>query len=162
MYTKFKDYYVYLKMLDYSKKEPIVFPYKLCEITTKNGKEKVLRPIALIKIGKKKIQMAGLIDSGSDKTVSYAYPFGKLLGVLDDIEGEPESIGGLFSKGSAWPCHTDLWIGQYRLNVPVYWLTTPYDPKECNYNLILGRKIIFNNFDVVFCESEGKVYFYKK
>ena len=81
-------------MLNYSKEEPIIFPYKLCEIKTKNNKEMVLRPIALIKLGKKQIQMAGLIDTGSDKTVSYAFPFGKMLGILDEIEGEPEPIGG--------------------------------------------------------------------
>ena len=56
----------------------------------------------------------------------------------------------------------DLWIGEHRLNVPVYWLTIPYDFRTCNYNMILGRKIIFDHFDVVFCQKEKKVYFYYK
>ena len=28
--------------------------------------------------------------------------------------------------------------------------------------IILGRKIIFDNFDVIFCQKEKKIYFYKK
>ena len=71
-------------------------------------------------------------------------------------------LGGLFSEGAAWPCHTDLWIGKHRLNVPIYWITKPYDTDKCNYSLILGRKIIFDNFDVVFRQKEKKVYFYRK
>ncbi|MBW2974889.1 hypothetical protein KY366_04185 [Candidatus Woesearchaeota archaeon] len=151
-------------MLDFSHKEPIIFPYKDWEVKTGNSKEKVTRPIALVSLGsKKQIQMAALIDTGSDKTVSYLHPFGQMLGVnVNDFEGEPDQIGGLFTKGYGWSKHIELWIGRYRLNVPVFWLTQKYDPNECNYSMILGRKIIFDNFDVVFCQKEKKVYFYKK
>lgn len=150
-------------MLDFSNKTPIIFPYKDSEIKKGKEREIVKRPMALVSLGKQKLQMAGLIDTGSDKTISYLYPFGQMLGVnINDFEGEPEPIDGLFGSGSAWASHIDLWIGKYRLNVPVYWLTNPYDPKRCNYSLILGRKIIFDNFDIVFCQKEKKVYFYRK
>ena len=151
------------KMLDFSKKEPIVFPYKEWEIKKDKSKEIVKRPIALVSLGKQRLQMAGLIDSGSDRTISYLYPFGQMLGVrVEDFEGEPEPIQGLFGNGSAWASHMDIWIGKYRLNVPIYWLTNKYDTDRCNYNLILGRRIIFDNFDVVFSQKDNKVYFYKK
>ena len=151
-------------MLDFSNKKPIIFPYKEWEVKTGNSIEKVKRSIALVSLGNnRQLQIAALIDTGSDKTVSYLYPFGQMLGVNPaNFEGEPDQIGGLFTKGSAWANHMDLWIGEHRLNVPIFWLTQKYDPHECNYSMILGRKVIFDNFDVVFCQKESKVYFYKK
>ena len=68
-------------MLDYSKQEPVIFPYKEWEIKTGNSKEIVKRPIALVGLGTQNIKMSALIDSGSDKTISYLYPFGKILGI---------------------------------------------------------------------------------
>ena len=57
-------------MLDYSNKEPVIFPYKDWEIKTGGSKEIVKRPIALVGLGSQNFKMSALIDSGSDKTMS--------------------------------------------------------------------------------------------
>ncbi|MBW2984689.1 hypothetical protein KY361_06225 [Candidatus Woesearchaeota archaeon] len=113
-----------------------------------------------VKVGKSKIGLSALIDTGSDKTISFMKPFGNWLGIdTDDFEGEPDELNGLFSSGPAWPKHTDLWIGDYRFNVPIFWLTKPFDI-ESDYQMVIGRKVIFDNFDIVFRQKEKKVYFY--
>lgn len=149
-------------MLDYSKKKSVIFPYKECIVQTKNTKEKVYRPMALIGIKNKNFTMPALIDTGSDKIISFMQPFGEQLGVtMDDFEGEPDTLRGLFGEGTAWAKHMDIWIGQHRFNIPIFWLTRPFDI-ESDYQMILGRKIIFDNFDVVFRQKEKKVYSYFK
>lgn len=149
--------------LDYSKEKPIVFPYKEFEITTSTGKEKIWRPLALVGLTRKNFRFDALIDTGSDKTISWLDPFAHKLGLADEFdEGEPqEMIKGLFGEGSAWYNHTPLWIGEHQLNIPIYWLTQEYDMKK-GYQIILGGKIIFDNFDVIFRKREKSVYFYKK
>ena len=87
-------------------------------------------------------------------------PFGYNLGIGDDFEGEPDEIRGLTGTDKAWAKHVDIWIGEHRFNVPVYWLVRKFN-RETDYPMILGRKIIFDNFDVVFRQKEKKVYFYK-
>lgn len=149
-------------MLNFSKRKAIIFPYKECEITIGNQKEKVFRPLALVGIYKKNLTMNALIDTGSDRTISYLYPFGKSFGVnIDDFEGEPEEISGLFSGGTAFAKHMDVWMGDHYFNIPIHWLTQPFSIKN-NYQMILGRKIIFDHFDIVFRQKEKKVYFYHK
>jgi len=148
-------------MLDYSKEDPVIFPYKECYIEVNKQKELVWRPLALVSLKHENFYMNALIDSGSDKTISYIEPFGKVLGInVEDFEGEPQELRGLTGSGAAWPKHMDMWIGKHRLNIPIFWLTKPYNIKQ-DYQMILGRKIIFDNFDVVFRQKEKKVYFYK-
>ncbi len=104
---------------------------------------------------------AGLIEQFAlDRTICFINPFGYQLGIGDDIEGEPEELRGLTGTEKAFPKHIDIWIGEHRLNVPVFWLTRPFKINE-DYEMILGRKIIFDNFEGVFKQKESKVYFYK-
>jgi len=152
----------FYKMLNYSKETPIIFPYKKVYIEVNKQKELVYRPLALINVKFPYFSMNALIDSGSDKTISYMEPFGKMLGVnIEDFEGEPEELNGLTGSGKAWPKHMPIWIGPHRLNIPIFWMTKPYNIRT-DYQMILGRKILFNNFDIIFREREKKVYFYKK
>jgi len=149
-------------MLDFSKKNPLIFDYKPSIVKTRQSKEIIKRPLMIVKVGKRKVEMPALIDSGSDKTISFLKPFGNLLGIdIDDFEGEPDTLSGLFGSGPAWPKHIDIWIGEYRFNIPIFWLTKPFNI-ESDYQMIVGRKVIFDNFDIVFCQKEGKIYFYKK
>ena len=129
--------------LDYSKQEPIVFPYKFHEIVISGKLEKVLRPMALVGVKRANFKMNALIDTGSDRTISFLNPFGYRFGVGDDIEGEPEEVRGLSGTEKAFPKHIDIWIGEHRLNVPIFWLTKPFKINE-DYEMILGRKIIFD------------------
>ena len=147
--------------LDYSKQKPIVFPYKPHDIFISGKLERVLRPMALVGVMKENFKMNALIDTGSDRTISFMDPFGYRLGVGDDLEGEPDTIRGLSGEEKAWPKHVDVWIGEHRLHVPIFWLTRPFRIQQ-DYEMILGRKIIFDNFDVVFRQKEEKVYFYKR
>ena len=147
--------------LDYSKKEPIIFPYKPHDIIISGKLETVSRPMALVGVKKQNFKMNALIDTGSDRTISFLDPFGYQLGVGDDLEGEPEELRGLTGTEKAFPKHVDIWIGQHRLSVPIFWLTRKFKIAE-DYEMILGRKIIFDNFDVIFKQREKEVYFYKR
>lgn len=146
--------------LDYSKIKPIIFPYKLHDVVISGKLERVLRPMALVGVKRQNFKMNALIDSGSDRTICFLNPFGYQLGIGDDIEGEPEELRGLTGTEKAFPKHIDIWIGEHRLNVPVFWLTRPFKINE-DYELILGRKIIFDNFDIIFKQKDKKVYFYR-
>ena len=146
--------------LDYSKKKPVVFPYKLHDIVISGKLERVLRPMALVGVKKENFKMNALIDSGSDRTISFLDPFGYQLGVGDELEGQPDELRGLTGTEKAFPKHVDIWIGEHRLNIPIFWITRPFKINE-DYEMILGRKIIFDNFDVVFKQKEKKVYFYR-
>ena len=148
--------------LDYSNKEPIIFPYKEFEITTSKGKEKIWRPLALVGLTRKDFRFDALIDTGSDKTISWLQ-LAQKLGLAEKFdEGEPtEMLKGLSGEVPAWYNHASIWIGEHRLNVPMYWITQEYTMDK-GYQIILGGKIIFDYFDVVFRKSEKKVYFYKK
>ncbi len=147
--------------LDYSKKEPVIFPYKQHDIIISGKLERVLRPMALVGVKRKNFKMNALIDSGSDRTICFLDPFGYQLGVGDDLEGEPDELRGLSGTEKAFPKHIDIWVGEHRLNVPIFWIVRPFKINE-DYEMILGRKIIFDNFDIVFRQKEKKVYFYKK
>src|SRR3989344_9390423 len=148
-------------VVDYSEKVPIIFPYKECEIFISGKLEKVLRPLALVGLTSKNIKFDALIDSGSDRTISFLDPFGYELGIGDELEGEPDELRGLTGTEKAFPKHVDIWIGEHRLNIPIFWITRPFKINE-DYEMILGRKIIFDNFDVLFRQKEKKVYFYKQ
>jgi len=150
-------------MLDFSKKVPNVFSYKDCEITDGKTKEFVKRPFALISIGNENLDIGALIDTGSDKTISYMYPFGKMLGLNPETIKTPKvPIKGLFGGGEAWPIPMDIWIGDRKFNIPIYWLDKTYNLVTDNYPVILGRKTIFDNYDVIFCQKDMKVYFYSR
>ena len=148
--------------LDYSNENPIIFPYKQFEITSSLGKEKIWKPLALVGLTRKNFRVDALIDTGSDKTISWLDPLGYKLGIADDFEGEPtDTLKGLFGEGSAWCKHTSIWIDDVQLNIPIYWITKKYDI-EREYQLILGRKTIFEHFDVIFRQKEKLVYFFKR
>lgn len=147
--------------LDFSKKKPIIFPYKETETVISGKIEKVFRPLALVGVKQENFKMSALIDTGSDRTISFMDPFGYQLGFGDDLEGEPDELRGLSGTEPAWPKHGDIWIGEYRFNIPIFWLTRKFKIEE-DYEMVLGRKIIFDNFDIVFRQKEKKVYFYKK
>lgn len=146
--------------LDYSNRKPVIFPYKPHETIVSGKLETVLRPMALVGIKRQNFKMNALIDTGSDRTMSFLDPFGYLLGVGDDLNGEPDEIRGLSGTESAWASHIDIWIGEHRLNIPIFWLTRKFRIKE-DYEMILGRRIIFDNFDVIFRQHEKKVYFFR-
>ena len=118
------------------------------------------KEVAFVGVKKENFKMNALIDSGSDRTISFLNPFGYQLGVGDELEGEPDELRGLSGTEKAFPKHIDIWIGSCRLNVPIFWITRPFKINE-DYEMILGRKIIFDNFDVIFKQKEQKVYFYK-
>ena len=122
--------------------------------------KKVLRKMVVVGVKKQNFKMNALIDTGSDRTISFLNPFGYQFGVGDTIEGEPDELRGLTGTEKAFPTHMDIWIGEHRLNVPIFWVTRPFKINE-DYEMILGRKIIFDNFDVLFRQKEKKVYFYK-
>ena len=96
-----------------------------------------------------------------DQLISWLDPLGYSLGIGDDFEGEPtDKLKGLFGEGHAWCKHASIWIGDVHLNISIYWVTQKYDI-ERDYQMILGRKIIFEHFDVIFKQKEKLVYFFK-
>jgi len=151
-------------MLNYNFKENLSLDYTEYEINKGKGKEKVLRPMVLASINKKIPSYPALIDSGSDKTISYLEPFGESWGIsIDNFEGEPEEISPLSSIPLlARIAYFDVFIGDiYCVNLPVHFLIKKFDEKKDNYPIILGRNIFFKEFDILFRERENKVYLFK-
>ncbi|SRR3989338_10914249 len=141
-------------MLDFSKKIPIISEYMQLRLRSKDA----LRPAALIGLGNSDIP--ALVDTGSDRTLCFLEPFGRKDGILlEDFEGEPEVLHGMFGSGFAWERVITFEFGGKEYTLPVLWLTQRYDP-ESDYPLILGRDFL-SKFDIVLRPKEGKVYFYE-
>lgn len=152
-------------MLNYNNREVLPLKYTEHEINGRDGrKEKVLRPMVLASIKGKNPSSPALIDSGSDKTISYLEPWGKLWDIdIEDFEGEPVDISPLgHSKLKARVGNFDVYIGEkYQINLPVYFLIEPYDDKYDNYPIILGRNVFFEKFDILFRDREKMIYLFK-
>lgn len=59
-----KQLWLFDTMLDFSDKKPIIFNYQKCYIKNKSGeKEEIWRPIAHVKIGKRKLGMCRVQQS---------------------------------------------------------------------------------------------------
>ena len=129
----------------------IEFRYK-AEIGRKG--EEVLRPVADIFLRSQKgqwIELHPYIDSGADVTL-IPLSFGSLLG-LDALKGTSERIGGISGSIPVVYLQNKLRIGPYELTARIGWALVEKVPP------LLGRADVFDVFDVLFRQKEGKIQF---
>ena len=123
----------------------IVFKYRE-ELSKLTGKIK--RPVADIKIRTtdgRWIEFNPYIDSGADITL-LPYTFGRYIGF--------ESLRS--AKGAEIPVEirrAEIKIGHIELNIRVAWALIEETPP------LLGRLDIFDKFNIIFKEREGKIIF---
>lgn len=132
---------------------------------------KTLRPIitAILIKGETKLPMDALVDSGSDKTVSFAQ-FGALMGIDfydEKFRQEMESKTGLafeqdiFGLGkvpiAAFLTLMDIEVNGKRQTVKMYWIREKFD-QNTDFAIILGQDSIFYTFDVHFSKRQDAFF----
>jgi Aspartyl protease/Family of unknown function (DUF5678) len=111
---------------------------------------------ATLKLGNELFSENFLIDSGADFCL-IPYHVGHFLG-LAISPGEPilsaDGIGGSVKYAIK---NIELIIDGHTLNVPVAWVQDP----DC-YDLIIGREVVFDAFDIEFKQAEELIIFKKR
>lgn len=102
---------------------------------------------------KKKIKQTALIDSGSDFTI-IPYEIGKSLGFSDGIEEIRRKAYGVSGSFIFLEKELECTINKHKFNLPVAWLLT-----KDNEDIILGREIVFDLFDIEFKQADEKIIF---
>ena len=138
------------------KRDSIIFDY-----IPHNNK---LKPMANIKFqyaGNKEIYFPALIDSGADKSCSFV-SIGKKLGVdFTDYDKQKDIAFGLNGKGvPGYIAPLSFWIGNNGITAEIAWLDIKFDPQR-HYFFLLGREVIFEQFDIVFQEHQKRIIFRK-
>jgi len=53
-----------------------------------------------------------------------------------------------------------FWIGKHGITAEIAWLDIKFDPQR-HYFFLVGREIIFEQFDIVFQEHQKRIIFRK-
>lgn len=138
------------------KQDSIIFDY-----IPHNNK---LKPMANIKFQyaeNKEIFFPALIDSGADKSCSFK-SIGKKLGIdFTDYDKQRDIAFGLNGKGvPGYIAPLSFWIGKNCITAEIVWLDIKFDPQR-HYFFLLGREVIFEQFDIVFQEHQKRIIFRK-
>lgn len=112
--------------------------------------------IPLILDGKEKIDIMGMLDSGSDITI-IPKEIAEVIGVEIIKENELSGITGVPVKAKEGKINIIFGKGResYSFEIPVL------IPEKENLNIIVGRMGFFNQFKITFNESERKIEFKK-
>ena len=132
---------------------------------------KTLRPLftATLINGEARLPIEGLVDSGSDKTLSFAQ-FGTLMGIdfyNENFRKEMQTKTGLefdqeiFGLGKvpipAFLTLMDIEANGKRQTVRMYWIREVFD-QDTDFALILGQDSIFSMFDIHFSTRQLKFF----
>lgn len=143
------------KMAFYYVNPHIYSGYRFLPIRFNTVKIHPWQPTKLVKLKAldKEIEIEMLIDSGADcSLISYetGLRLGLSLALLEDTS-EARGIGGNVNFVIRL---LNITIDNYTLKVPVAWVQN----EECT-DEIIGRVIIFDNFNIEFRQSEEKIVF---
>ncbi|PNW39841.1 UNVERIFIED_CONTAM: hypothetical protein BEN50_15170 [Euhalothece sp. KZN 001] len=108
----------------------------------------------ILKHKEKEIKASLLVDSGAEISL-ISHKLGEDLGyTLADAESllSAETIGG---KVEYVLRNVEMIIDGYSLIVPTAWLQTPIESEQ----LLLGREVVFDRFNVEFRQADEKVIF---
>lgn len=117
----------------------------------------IKRPVALVEFLSKDnlwIPQELYIDSGADVTL-LPYSVGDLLGFQMKPGEKTEEIGGIAGKIPIISRLIKIRIEEYELEIRVAWSLLEGVPP------LLGRKDIFDNFEITFKQKQGLVIFEK-
>ena len=101
----------------------------------------------------KKIKQTALVDSGSDFTI-IPYQIGKNLGFSDAVEEVRRKGYGVSGSFTFLEKELKCTIDGHIFNLPVAWLLEGGDD-----DIILGREVVFDLFDIEFKQAEEVIVF---
>jgi len=116
--------------------------------------EIIFRPVAKIYIRSNKNKWIAeyfYIDSGADYTL-IPYLMGKFLGFAE-IASEVEEMGGIGGVIAVRFANVPVKIEKYQFDCTIVWAQIEQVP------LLLGRKNVFDNFDIKFQQRKKKTIF---
>lgn len=119
--------------------------------------EVIFRPVAKIYLPRFEnewIAQYFYVDSGADYTL-IPYQMGKFLG-LEKIASEVKEIGGIGGVIGVRFALVPLRIGTHQFNCTIAWAQIEHVP------FLLGRKNIFEHFDITFCQRKKKTIFIRQ
>lgn len=108
----------------------------------------------ILKHGETEIKASLLVDSGAEISL-ISHKLGEDLGyALADGESKlsAETIGGTVEYVSR---NVEMIIDGHHLMVPTAWLQTPIESEQ----LLLGREVVFDQFNIEFRQAEEQVIF---
>lgn len=132
---------------------------------------KTLRPLltATLIRGETHLPIDALVDSGSDKTISFAQ-FGTLMGIdfyNDDFRKDMQTKTGMefeqeiFGLGKvpipAFLTLIELEVNGKRQMIKMYWIREAFN-QDTDFALILGQDSIFFSFDIHFSKRQHKFF----
>jgi hypothetical protein len=107
----------------------------------------------ILQSAKKKIKQRVLVDSGSDFTI-IPYQVGKDLGFSDSVEEIRRKAYGVSGSFVFLEKELKCTIDKHTFDLPVAWVLT-----NDNDDIILGREIVFDLFDIEFKQAVEKIVF---
>lgn len=129
--------------------------------------ERILRPVAEIgiKYRSNKDRIACIIDSGADNCT---FPLGFAIGLQipkEELEKKPIPTGCACGKTIIhYHVPIEVEIGSYTIPIIASFVPSVKDNEGESKNIpaLLGRQGIFDKFDIIFKEKEGKIIFTPK
>jgi hypothetical protein len=131
------------------------FSFKYRSIQLRSGRF-ISRPMIPLVIGREKLNVFGMLDSGSDITI-----IPKELAEVMEIEygeyNEVSGISGVAVRAREGKINVQFGKGRemYIFDIPIL------VPEKEGLNLIIGRLGFFNQFKITFLEEERRVEFRK-
>ncbi len=131
------------------------FSFKYKAIQLKSGKF-IFRPIIPLVIGKERLNVFGILDSGSDITI-IPKELAEVMEINYSGENEVTGISGLSVKSKEGKTKVHFGKGRefYDFDIPIL------VPEKEGLSLIIGRMGFFEIFKITFSEAERKIEFKK-
>lgn len=131
------------------------FSFKYKSIRLLSGKS-IFRPMIPLIIGEEKLNVFGILDSGSDITI-IPKELAEVMEIEYGNENEVSGISGVPVKAKEGKIKIRFGKGReiYDFDVPIL------VPEREGLNLIIGRLGFFNQFKITFFEAERKIEFKK-
>ena len=129
------------------------FSFRYKSVRLKSGKI-ILRPMIPIALGEEKVNLFGILDSGSDITI-IPKEIADVIKVHYTGENEVSGISGmpLRAREGKIKVHFGKKREFYDFEIPVL------VPEKEGLNIIIGRMGFFSQFKITFSESERKIEF---
>ncbi len=129
------------------------FRYKSAQL---NSGKYISRPIIPLIIGKERLNIFGILDSGSDITI-IPKEIAEVMKIEYGDENEVSGISGVPVKAKEGKINIQFGKGReiYNFDIPIL------VPEKEGLNLIIGRIGFFNQFKITFFEAERRIEFKK-
>jgi len=134
----------------------MTFSFKYKATKLKSG-ELIHRPLIPITIsGKVKLDIMGILDTGSDMTI-IPKEIAEIIGIEYTKDNEVSGISGVRVKAREGKINIVFGKGRevYSFNIPVL------VPEKEGLSIIIGRLGFFDQFKIIFSETEKKIIFKK-